>query len=290
MNIDFEPFKPVTTTLYMCDSRFHVEHLKTLLQTDEKYGFIIVDGHGALFATLSGDFKECLHSFTVDLPNKHGRGGQSALRFARLRKEKRHNYIIKVSEMATKLFVVDNKLIVEGIILAGLADLKNELAEFDKFHTLIKNKIISILDISYGGTNGFNEAIELSKNVIKNTGFIREKNILKEYFNHISRSTNKICYGVSDTMKALELGAVDTLIVHDNLELQNYTLNDNVIENLLEWLVDNHKQFGASLTLISGNTPEGHQYINGFGGIGAILRWSVDFSTHEQIVDAVLEL
>jgi hypothetical protein len=33
----------------------------------------------------------------VDLPKKHGRGGQSALRFARLRMEKRHNYVRKVS-------------------------------------------------------------------------------------------------------------------------------------------------------------------------------------------------
>ena len=34
---------------------------------------------------------------SVDLPKKHGRGGQSALRFARLRMEKRHNYVRKVS-------------------------------------------------------------------------------------------------------------------------------------------------------------------------------------------------
>ena len=31
------------------------------------------------------------------LPKKHGRGGQSALRFARLRLEKRHNYVTKVA-------------------------------------------------------------------------------------------------------------------------------------------------------------------------------------------------
>ncbi len=37
-----------------------------------------------------------MHKFLVDLPKKHGRGGQSALRFARLRMEKRHNYVRKV--------------------------------------------------------------------------------------------------------------------------------------------------------------------------------------------------
>jgi peptide chain release factor subunit 1 len=54
-----------------------------------------MDGNGSLFGTLSGNTREVLHKFTVDLPKKHGRGGQSALRFARLRLEKRHNYVRK---------------------------------------------------------------------------------------------------------------------------------------------------------------------------------------------------
>lgn len=41
-----------------------------------------------------------IHKFTVDLPKKHGKGGQSAQRFARLRMEKRHNYVRKVAEHA----------------------------------------------------------------------------------------------------------------------------------------------------------------------------------------------
>jgi len=36
----------------------------------------------------------------VDLPKKHGRGGQSALRFSCMRDEKRHNYVRKVAELA----------------------------------------------------------------------------------------------------------------------------------------------------------------------------------------------
>ena len=55
-----------------------------------------MDGNGSLFGTLSGNTREVLHKFTVELPKKHGRGGQSALRFARLRLEKRHNYVRKV--------------------------------------------------------------------------------------------------------------------------------------------------------------------------------------------------
>ena len=61
-----------------------------------RYGFIVMDGNGSLFGTLSGNTRDVLHKFTVELPKKHGRGGQSALRFARLRLEKRHNYVRKV--------------------------------------------------------------------------------------------------------------------------------------------------------------------------------------------------
>jgi peptide chain release factor subunit 1 len=57
-----------------------------------------MDGNGTLFGTLCGNTREVLHKFSVDLPKKHGRGGQSALRFARLRMEKRHNYVRKVSQ------------------------------------------------------------------------------------------------------------------------------------------------------------------------------------------------
>ena len=62
----------------------------------DRYGFIVMDGNGSLFGTLSGNARNILGKFTVELPKKHGRGGQSALRFARLRMEKRHNYVRKV--------------------------------------------------------------------------------------------------------------------------------------------------------------------------------------------------
>ena len=55
---------------------------------DVKYGFIIMDGNGSLFGVLHGNNKIVLHKFSVELPKKHGRGGQSAARFGRLRLEK----------------------------------------------------------------------------------------------------------------------------------------------------------------------------------------------------------
>lgn len=114
----------------------HIKRLifkKALLADDNKFGFIIMDGNGSLFGTLQGNAREVLHKFSVELPKKHGRGGQSALRFARLRMEKRHNYVRKVAETAVEMFIKNDKVVVVGLVLGGSADFKNELAQSDMF-------------------------------------------------------------------------------------------------------------------------------------------------------------
>lgn len=150
MNIDFEPFKPINTSLYLCDNKFHTEALSELMETDSKYGFIIMDGNGSLFGTLSGNTRDVLHKFSVDLPKKHGRGGQSALRFARLRMEKRHNYVRKVAEMATQFFITNDRPNVAGLVLAGSADFKTELGQSDMFDQRLQAVIMAVVDVSYG--------------------------------------------------------------------------------------------------------------------------------------------
>lgn len=55
------------------------------------------------------------------------------MRFARLRMEKRHNYVRKVAETAVTLFVSNDKVNVAGMVLAGSADFKTELSQSDMF-------------------------------------------------------------------------------------------------------------------------------------------------------------
>jgi len=86
-----------------------------------------------------------------------GRGGQSALRFARLRTEKRHNYVRKVAELATQFFITNDRPNISGLILAGSADFKTELGQSDMFDPRLQEKIIKTVDVSYGGENGFNQ-------------------------------------------------------------------------------------------------------------------------------------
>jgi len=68
VNIDFEPFKPINTSLYLCDNKFHTEALNELLESDDKFGFIVMDGNGTLFGTLCGNTREVLHNFQSTCP------------------------------------------------------------------------------------------------------------------------------------------------------------------------------------------------------------------------------
>ncbi|KAJ5414495.1 Eukaryotic peptide chain release factor subunit 1 [Penicillium cosmopolitanum] len=314
INIDFEPFKPINTSLYLCDNKFHTEALSELLESDQKFGFIIMDGNGALFGTLSGNTREILQRLQVDLPKKHGRGGQSALRFARLREEKRHNYVRKIAELAVQNYITNDKVNVAGIVLAGSADFKNDLNQSDLFDGRLAAKVIKVVDVSYGGENGFNQAIELAAETLSNVKFIQEKKLIGAYFEQISQDTGKVCYGVEDTLKAMELGAAEILIVFENLDITRWVLKDaagtetvlhtskqqeenrelfqdketglemEVVDSssFLEWLAENYKEFGANLEFVSDRSSEGNQFVKGFGGIGAMLRYKVNF---EQLAD-----
>ena len=49
--------------------------------------------------------------------------------------------------------------------------------------------------------------------------------IIGRYFDEISQDTGKYCFGVEDTLKALEMGAVEILIVYENLDIMRYVLH-----------------------------------------------------------------
>jgi len=320
VNIDFEPFRAINTSLYLCDNKFHTEDLNELLIDDQAFGFIIMDGNGCLYGTVQGSSKEILHKFSVDLPKKHGRGGQSALRFARLRLEKRHNYVRKVAELATQLFVPDGqKPNVQGIVLAGSADFKSELMRSDLFDQRLSKIVVKMVDVSYGGENGFNQAIELSADSLANVKLMKEKKLLQKYFDQIAQDTGCYCFMVDDTLKGLEMGAVEDLIIWDNLDIQRYVVRNIQTQEetvlhltkeqeaddkhfrddktgveletvdkmpLVEWFAENYKDYGCNLEFITDRSAEGTQFVKGFGGIGGTLRWKVDLAELNAYDDA----
>ena len=320
VNFDFEPFKPINTSLYLCDNKFHTEALGDLLAADKKYGFLVMDGNGSLYGTLSGNHREILHKFSVDLPKKHGRGGQSAMRFARLRLEKRHHYVCKVAELATQFFIdpSTSRPNVAGLILAGSAEFKNVLQGSDAFDKRLGEIVMAVVDVSYGGENGFSQAIELTADTLANVKFVQEKRLISKFFSEIEQDSGKYVFGVRDTLTCLEMGAVETLVVYEDLDVMHVAMTNTVTgeevvkdltpkemeqqkhyrdaetneelevqakEPMIEWLANEYKKFGCALEFVSDKSTEGSQFCKGFSGIGGLLRYAVnleDFQLDEQ--------
>merc|ERR1712110_322210 len=213
------------------------------------------------------------------------------------------------------MFISNDKVNVAGIVLAGSADFKNDLAQSDIFDQRLVAKVIKTVDVSYGGENGFNQAIELSSETLSNVKFVQEKKLITKFLDEVAQDTGKYVFGIKDTMYALEMGAVDTLILWESVDLQRIHIKNphtdkehflfvtqeeskdekhyrdpdtgvelTVEENKLfvEWIVETYKSFGTNLDFITDRSQEGNQFCKGFGGIGGILRYRVEFETFAE--------
>lgn len=84
------------------------------------------------------------------------------MRFARIREEKRHNYVRKVAELATQHFITNDLPNVKGIVIAGSANLKTDLQNSDLFDKRLNNVVLASIDIAYGMDQGLQNAITLA--------------------------------------------------------------------------------------------------------------------------------
>ncbi|KAK7822393.1 eukaryotic peptide chain release factor subunit 1-3 [Quercus suber] len=186
--------------------------------------------------------------------------------------EKRHNYVRKTAELATQFFInaSTSQPNVSGLKLAGSADFKTELSQSAMFDPRLQAKILKVVDVSYGGEIGFNQAIELSSEILSNVKFIQEKRLIGKCFEEISLDTGKYVVGVDDTLKALEMGAIK--ILTEKMPL-------------LEWFATEYKKFGCTLEFVTNKSQEGSQFCRGFGGIGGILRNQLNIRSFDEFSD-----
>jgi peptide chain release factor subunit 1 len=56
-------------------------------------------------------------------------------------------------------------------------------------------------------------------------------------------------------------------------------------QSLLEWFAEKYKDFGANLEFVTNRSQEGAQFVKGFGGIGGLLRYKVDFTNLASVDD-----
>jgi len=295
-----EPPEKISAKIYRCDQVFILEPLKELVREKEVYGLLVLDAREADIGILKGKAIEDLKHLDSTVPSKTIKGGMSAARYDRIREDALNEFFTKVGETASQLLLQQPDL--KGVIIGGPGFTKNKFIEGGYLHYQIKQKILGIKDTGYTGEYGLEELVKRSRDLMEKASVVKERELLEKFFSELQKSGN-VVYGFSETNKALDMGAVDTLLISEGFDWVHAKLKcecgfeaekdlpkdkidvqycDNcgkqmkVVEGkeLIDALVEKAKNLGTSVEFISVETREGFQFKE-LGGIGAFLRYKI---------------
>jgi peptide chain release factor subunit 1 len=305
------PPEPIHIYLYRCDARFHTEHLQELLREKETYGILLIDASATTLATLQGRRLEIVREFTSGVPGKTRAGGQSARRYERFREMRLQEYFRRVGEHANETFLPIENL--KGLIIAGPGPTKYDFEKGDYLNYMLKDKVIDIIDTAYVEEQGVKEVVDKAPEIMRKIRYIEEKQIVQQFLYEVGHDTGMTTYGEEEVRRALEAGAVRTLLLSEGLDVirvkvkcnacgyeEQHTMKSQMLTSFeqslfgkpcpkckapalgiaeTQELIENFAQLAeytnTDIEMISGETEEGQMLKNSFGGIAAILRFKL---------------
>lgn len=305
------PPEPLKVRLYRCDQTFVTEPLEEMLRVKDAYGLITVEKNEATIGLLRGKRIAVIDELTSNVPGKTRAGGQSARRYERIREQETHEFMKRIGEHANKAFLpLLEKGELRGIIIGGPGPTKEEFVEGSYLHHELQKKIIGVVDISYHGEYGLRELVEKASDILKDHEAIKERHLIQNFFRHLVKDTGMITYGEKEVRKALELGAVETLLISEGYDKvrvkakcnncgwsEERTMSEQEFHvykkklthcpkcssqnisfekwDVAEELIKMAEETGAEVEIISLDTEEGQQFYKAFGGLGAFLRYKI---------------
>jgi peptide chain release factor subunit 1 len=305
------PPEPIHIYLYRCDARFHTEHIQELLREKETYGILLIDASATTLATLQGRRLEIVREFTSGVPGKTRAGGQSARRYERFREMRLQEYFRRVGEHANETFLPIETL--KGLIIAGPGPTKYDFEKGDYLNYMLKDKVIDIIDTAYVEEQGVKEVVDKAPEIMRKIRYIEEKQIVQQFLYEVGHDTGMTTYGEEEVRRALEAGAVRTLLLSEGLDVirvkvkcnacgyeEQQTMKSQMLTSFeqslfgkpcpkckapalgiaeTQELIENFAQLAeytnTDIEMISGETEEGQMLKNSFGGIAAILRFKL---------------
>ncbi len=300
----FEPPEPVQTYTYHCNSQFFLEPLEEILEDKEIYGLAVIDRKEATIAVMKGKRIDIVKNLTSGVPGKHKAGGQSQRRFDRLIELAAHEFLKRIGDHMNDAFLDLEGL--KGVIIGGPGHTKEDFVNGDYLHHEIKQKIITTVDTSYTGEFGIREVIDKSMDILTEIDIMREKKLVQRFLTELVDENGLASYGEAEVRQNLINGAVEVLLLSEDIKSKRYTYECSSCGNQEEETIKNEgeakektckncgetmkvsasediigdfvklaEEVGSDVEVISTETEEGMQLLRAFGGIGAILRYRV---------------
>ncbi|MCZ7403823.1 MAG: mRNA surveillance protein pelota [Candidatus Methanoperedens sp.] len=170
-------------------------------------------------------------------------------------------------ELAAQLKWAADK--VDAVILAGPGFTKEDFLDFIKARDQELAKKIVLEDTSSIGVSGFQEVLRRGAvdRITEESRIGREANLIEELMKEISIN-GKVAYGMDDVRNAQGLGAIETLLITD--ELLRTEREGNNIDGFLKAV--EHSQ--GRIVVFSTEFEPGKK-LESLGGIAALLRFRV---------------
>ncbi len=256
-----EPPVPLKMRLYRCDKLFVLEPLAEMMDIKEVFGLVVMDRRDATLAVLKGKSIIVLAKTHSEVPGKMKAGGQSAHRFEQNRELAAKAHYKKVADYMKDQFLQYDGL--KGILVGGPGPTKYELVEGGFITGDVQKKIIAIKDLTYTDEFGLQELVERSQDTLAAEEITDEKKIVSRFLELLATRQQMVAYGEANVKRALEMGAVDTLLLSEKLD---------------DAKIDEFEQiagkYGTAVKIISTETREGVQ-LRDLTGFAAILRYEV---------------
>lgn len=246
-------------------------------QLGPAYGLIVVDGSDAAFGKVqglnaslaSGPVVKELGCLNAHIAARTRRGGQSALRYSRNRDASELAFLRKVSERAATLLTD-----VHGVILGGKADMKQKLIQ--ELPESLRKHVVCTVDLSCNaGPEALRHAALRAAGSVASSEHSEAERELCHFFELVLKDS-MCCYGEGPTIKALELGAVEHLLLSANVDTR---LDVDAWTTLAA-------SYGTRVVEISPISEQGDKFCQAFR-VGACLRWPLELELLEE--DAVAE-
>lgn len=299
------PPKTIESRRYRCDKKFQLEPLMNMVVDDKVYGLIVADKNEAAIGYLQGNRVKTAYTLESNVPGKTKAGGQSAQRFARFREEMYDTFLKNIAEKVKNAFMSKNredKLL--GIIVGGPGFTKDKLIDDGYLHQELEEKIVTRESLNYSGEDALEELVSKAEDSIEDSKVIKEKNLVNTFFKNLKKENGKSEYGVKQVEKALKMGAVETLLITEDVELyeaQYICGNDhedaiieeeptiaknkecpecgqemelNEMQDIIDVFGEKAEEMSSELEIIGTDHEEG-QRLSNMGGVAAILRYRI---------------
>ncbi len=292
-----EPVQPLKVNIYRCDSTFLLDPIEEMVETKDTYVLVVLDGREATVATLKGSQIHVIKRFHSMAHAKMKKGGQSADRFKRAREEDIGAYYTQIADGVNEVFI-QNEFKLKGLLVGGPGPMKEYFVKSGKLNYQVK--VLGVFDTGYTDETGLNELLDKASDLLKEQEAAQERKVLERFMKEIS-SGGLAVYGYEKARDALDRGQADALIINKDLELHRITYkcsacNQTLVriekgkdqqtkhddggtltpvekQDVIEEMLDMADKKGVDTIFVSDDSPLGKEFMMGFQGIAALLRY-----------------